>query len=105
LPARPSREHLRLLHERSEHGYTDQPYRAMRDEPEAVTEEEQRQLTMDAHLLARELIRQEWMMARGSIQDGIDFLASRPYAKLIGDDLRQLRRDLERTQRTLYSRL
>jgi hypothetical protein len=60
---------------------------------------------MDAHLLARELIRQEWMMARGSIQDGIDFLASRPYAKLIGDDLRQLRRDLERTQRTLYSRL
>jgi hypothetical protein len=77
----------------------------MRDEPEAVSEEEQRQLTMDAHLLARELIRQEWMMARGSIQDGIDFLASRPYAKLIGDDLRQLRRDLERTQRTLYSRL
>jgi hypothetical protein len=38
------REPIRLLHVHSEHGYTDRPAHAMRDEPEAVPASYQRRL-------------------------------------------------------------
>ena len=40
---------FRLLHQRSEMGYTHLPHKALRDEPEAVSSEAQERLSADAH--------------------------------------------------------
>ena len=42
-------EKRRLLHRDSSHGYTDEPALSMPNEPEAVSEEDQRLITAEAH--------------------------------------------------------
>jgi hypothetical protein len=51
---------LRLLHARSEHGYTTNLRDAMQDEPEAVSEAEQRYLTRQAARRAEARERAHW---------------------------------------------
>jgi len=54
----------RLLHRRSPHGYTRNPERALRGEPEAVNTEVQGQITLAAQQAARDELAHEWAKCR-----------------------------------------
>jgi hypothetical protein len=70
------RDEVRLLHKRSQRGYTDRLDRAMFDEPEAVSREEQEWITARVHRSEREAQILEWNTRRLRIVREIDWLYS-----------------------------
>jgi hypothetical protein len=62
----------RLLASRSERGYTSSDYEAMRTEPEAVSEQEQRDMTAAVHRAEQERLRREWSRTEGAIGHELD---------------------------------
>jgi hypothetical protein len=92
---------LRLLHERSEMGYTNRLDKAARGEPEAVSAEVQRELTAESHARHRAEFKAEWELERARILAAVERLAARPFAPRIRNDLGAVRAALDRIQRTL----
>lgn len=95
-PAHPRREHLRLLHEKSEMGYTDRLDKAMRDEPEAVSREVQQGLSEDARLRARN----ELVVVVTRMTSDLAFLRARSDRR-IRSELRVMHQALETIRRRL----
>ena len=88
----------RLLHQRSHYGYTDRPSQALRQEPEAVSADEQRKLTRRAkdNGKAREQER-----ARGAC-DAIDAaLTQLDATHTVDSNVRAMRRQLAQLRRRL----
>lgn len=88
------REPARLLAARSEFGYTDRTDRAMRDEPEAVSSEEQRRQTKQAASQAQQEAKADWASRRGRLRAELAELAAQPYTKTLGSELRVMERQL-----------
>jgi len=82
-------------------GYTDEPGRALRDEPEAVSVEDQRLLTARAHRTARQQQLDEWTTRRASIQREVDWLYSQRFQQDVSKSLRVLRRQLSRLDKLI----
>lgn len=68
-------ERPRLLHQRSQFGYTDRYVEAMSDEPEAVPADYQRELTRRAQRSEEERQRDEFADALKRISTALDDLA------------------------------
>jgi hypothetical protein len=85
----------RLLHVRSELGYTDRPSRALPLEPEAVSAAEQRRLSLDARFRAEEREREAWARCLGIIRGALED-ARRELDRGLAAELRGLERQLER---------
>lgn len=64
-------DRVRLLAARSEWGYTDNRFKAMRDEPEAVSRQEQERQTQLARRRERQHRLDAWRPARSLISAGI----------------------------------
>jgi hypothetical protein len=84
----------RLLAARSEYGYTDRPDRAMRDEPEAVSADAQRQMTRQAALGAAAEARADWHERQARIKAELALVAGQAYARGLSPELRVLERQL-----------
>jgi len=85
----------RLLALRSEFGYVDRTIGAMADEPEAVSEAEQRVMTQGAAALADLLRRQTWIEARDGIRASLALLDLAVFSD-VSRDLRAIDRLVER---------
>jgi hypothetical protein len=90
----------RLLHRRSEHGYTDRPAQALTHEPEAVTAAEQRYLTDVAHRRAVDREREAWRRFREIIRPELVEL-TRQIDRQLAADVRVIVRQVERIDRKL----
>ena len=90
----------RLLHGRSELAYTTDPARALKAEPEAVSQDVQLELTRRVETRARSIRIELWLEARGRLQDESVRLRD-AFGSEIADDLRALRRLLDRLDRKL----
>ena len=90
---------MRLLAVRSEHGYTDRLDRALPEEPEAVSAEEQRQLTARAARAASDRSRSEWEARHEEIATALDGLAALPFARELQPEVRAMRAQLDRLAR------
>jgi hypothetical protein len=88
----------RLLAAKSEYGYTDRIDRAMRDEPEAVSAEEQRLLTRRATLVAVYEARLHWDASRIRIRAELASVADQGYAHDLGPELRLMERQLQKLE-------
>jgi hypothetical protein len=62
----------RLLHQRSELGYTSSSSEALRAEPEAVPEDYQERLSVEAERRRQAKRREAWERARSTILGGVD---------------------------------
>src|SRR5262249_46449649 len=82
-------------------GYTDEPGRALREEPEAVSVEDQQLLAARARRDARVAQLAEWELRRKSIQREIDWLHSQRFQQDVSKGLRVLRRQLARLDRMI----
>jgi hypothetical protein len=69
-------DRARLLHVRSEHAYTDNPARALRDEPEAVSADYQARLTRAAYLAREQRKREAWRATNSTITEALDDLVA-----------------------------
>jgi hypothetical protein len=98
-------EPVRLLAIRSEVGYTDRMDRALKDEPEAVTAEEQHWLTRQARVEATERARSDWHRRRAQLRAEIDELAHQPYTRGMGSELRLMERHIARIDRMIGTQL
>jgi hypothetical protein len=85
---------VRLLALRSELGYTDRIDRALPDEPEAVSADDQRRLTRDARHVERAL----FVEARDSMRAALTLLSGASF-KRIENDVRLISRTLDRMDR------
>ena len=92
---------LRLLHRRSEHGYTSDPSRGLTGAGEAVPPEFQEVVTARAHRAERDAQLDEWRERRARIQREIDWLISQRFRRDVRSDLRALQRQLDRLDRRL----
>jgi hypothetical protein len=90
----------RLLHRRSEHGYTDRLAQAMPHEPEAISALEQSHLTDDAHRRASQRELDAWRRFLEIVGPELVEL-SRALDRGLASDLRALGRQLERIDRKL----
>lgn len=86
----------RLLHRRSEHGYTSDPTRALGDAGEAVPVEAQAELTARAHRSERQAQLEEWEQRRQAIQRQIDWLYSQRFQRDVRSQLRALQRQVDK---------
>jgi hypothetical protein len=82
-------------------GYTDEPARAMRGEPEAVSVDEQALLVARSHRNAEQEQQREWEERRAAIQREIDWLHSQRFRNDVSKQLRALRRQLARLDRQI----
>lgn len=96
-------EPARLLHARSEHGYTHEPALALRDEPEAVPEETQRELTAEAHRRAELRRRRDWERL-GPRLWAIVVELEHALGREFGGEVRALARGAERLDRRIAGR-
>jgi hypothetical protein len=92
----PSADLPRLLHRRSEHGYTDDLSRALYAEPEAVPRDVQDAMTAAAHRAEHEAIVAGWQVRRVAIEREINWLYSQRLHRDVSSSLRALRRQLDR---------
>jgi len=92
----------RLLAAKSEHGYTDDPGKALPEEPEAISAAEQRSLTRDADRRAQARRLADWEACRATISRELKTMSTL-YALLdapdVSGDLRAMRRYLERADK------
>ena len=96
-------EPIRLLHRKSQLGYTEKPHKALPREPEAVSRDEQRLITEHARNLASNQERREWEERRQVIEAQLGDL----YAYRVGpriareiDYVRRLVRQVDQTGTT-----
>jgi hypothetical protein len=83
----------RLLHRRSEHGYTDRPRDALHGEPEAVPASYQRHLCEEARRGELEQRRRAWRRADERIGEALDdFQAEVPTDPRLTSGVRAVRR-------------
>ena len=82
-------------------GYTDEPSRALRDEPEAVPLDYQQLLSSRAQRSARLTQLAEWELRRKSIQREIDWLHSQRFESDVSKATRVLRRQLARLDKLI----
>ena len=92
----------RLLHARSQFGYTAHLAEALASEPEAVPAATQRALTSQATRRAEDRRRAVWQGSRARFWAELDYV-SRTFGREAREELRALRRDLERLDRKLAS--
>jgi hypothetical protein len=92
----------RLLHVRSELGYTDRPAQALPEEPEAVSREWQLQITAQAARRAQDARRETWLTSRMRIRVELEQL-EHVFGREVGSDLRVIRRQLDRIGQRLYA--
>lgn len=92
---------LRLLHRRSEHGYTSDPSRGLTGAGEAVPAEFQEAISARAHRAEREAQLAEWSARRERIQREIDWLYSQRFRRDVRSELRALQRQVDRIDRRL----
>lgn len=95
-----SRDSPRLLHARSEHGYTDNPNRALPEEPEAVSPAYQRYLTRQASRNEASRRRETWNESRSIIGRELAVLTAALGVE-VASDLRAIERGLDRIDRRL----
>jgi hypothetical protein len=86
----------RLLHRSSEYGYTTNPARALRAEPEAVSADTQDQLTLRSRRTARDAQLEEWRVRRDRIERELDWLHTQRFQRDVTTQARALRRQLDR---------
>jgi hypothetical protein len=77
-------------------GYVDHPVRGLRGEPQALTADEQDQVTRQAAQVARDRDRETWVEARTDLQRRIDWLYSQRFARDVHVQLAALQRQLDR---------
>lgn len=82
-------------------GYTSDPSRALRAEPEAVTADVQRALTARAGRTARERQLEEWNARRAELQRTLDWLHSQRFVRDVRSTIRALERQLARLDRRI----
>ena len=87
----------RLLHAKSEYGYTSQPTEALNGEPEAVPADYQQRLSRDAKSSDRERQLEALRAAIGEIEPALEALARLKLDR----DLRSTTRAMERQLRQL----
>jgi hypothetical protein len=75
-------------------GYTDDPAKAMHDEPEAISVADQLVITERCHRQAKAIQQAEWQVRRERIQAEIDWLYSQRFTADVAKALRTLRRQL-----------
>lgn len=85
----------RLLHKRSQHGYTSLPSRALFKEPEAISVHAQQALAAAAARTAREQQLAEWEQARQEIARRLDWLFSQRLQRDVRQQLRSTRYQLD----------
>ena len=85
----------RLLHRRSELGYTNRSVEAANGEPEAVSEDEQARITASAHRREAGDRHEQWLRIRRELEEHLDELRS-TFGSLVANELRALRRELDR---------
>ena len=90
------RVELRLLAARSELGYVNRPDRAMPDEPEAITAQEQQELTRRSHAAKADRDRAVVRAACAVITVELETLEEARVTPDVSSDLRAIRRTLER---------
>ncbi len=97
----------RFLHRSSEHGYTDQPALALRNEPEALSRQAQSELAEATRVRSRG----EWAASRGRLLAELDTIAGKPWSVMVKRELKTARRfidqigvELERELKQLDSR-
>jgi hypothetical protein len=84
-------------------GYTDEPGRAVRDEPEAISVADQLALAARARQTERERQLDEWTTRRAAIQREIDWLHSQRFQSDVSNATRVLRRQLARLDKLIGS--
>jgi hypothetical protein len=94
-------ESVRLLAAKSEHGYTDDPTKALVDEPEAVSPSYQRYLTREAERRRRVVLLEVWIGCRRRIDEELSVLAATKFDVDVTGDIRAMRGTLERADRRL----
>jgi len=92
-------EQPRLLHQRSQYGYTQRPSEAMQHEPEAVSVDEQRRITKDAQRAATERNMQLVELASGRIGGELEALAQLALPPALASHVRAMRRQVETMRR------
>ena len=92
----------RFLHRTSQYGYTTDPSRSLRAEPEAVPEDYQQLLTDHAHHAERDQLAHEWSKCRDRVISSVAHFeeVTRPPTQL-RSTLRVLMRTVERIDREL----
>jgi hypothetical protein len=91
----------RLLAARSELAYTHVPALALRDEPESVDEETQRELTRRARREASLRLLEDWGRARRAIASALEEFKTGRLDRRLQDHVRAVERALERVDREL----
>jgi len=94
-------ESARLLAAQSEYGYTDRMDRALRDEPEAVSPEEQRRQTSMAQAHAQAIAKADWEARRDRLRGELADLQEQAYTRLLGSELRLMERHLAKLDRAI----
>ncbi|MGZ4185010.1 MAG: hypothetical protein ACXVSF_06455 [Solirubrobacteraceae bacterium] len=98
-----SRDAPRLLHRRSQYGYTTDVDRALYQEPEAVPRDDQAVITARAHRSAREAQLVEWRERRAAIERQLSWLNSRRFERNVTTQVRALQRQLDRIDKRIAS--
>lgn len=93
-------ERPRLLHRHSQHGYTSRPSEALQGEPEAVSADEQAQITRDAQRTAQARERAVIDEALTVIRPQLDLL-DQLTDRAVTSSARVLRRQLDQLARLL----
>jgi hypothetical protein len=96
-----SEDRPRLLHARSELGYTDQLHSALPGEPEAVSVECQRRLSVRAVQRRCLYDRETWLESRTRIVVELELLGAHRFDREVASYLRVMRRTVERVDRLL----
>lgn len=91
----------RLLHRRSEVGYTEQPALALQNEPEAVPAHIQERQASEANQRDREAARAAWGHHRRELLALLGVVDAQPWASGLRADLRSIRSYIERIDRRL----
>lgn len=90
------RDQPRLLHRRSQYGYTDDPSLAVFAEPEAVSRDDQAVITQRAHRVEREVQVEQWAEHRAEIERRLGWLYSQRFKCNVTTQVRALQRQLDR---------
>jgi hypothetical protein len=95
----------RLLHVRSELGYTHDPRHAVVDEPEAVSADEQRRQTQIAHRRERQRRLDAFIVLRDVVIPALDVFAGVvAYDRAVLREVRLIRRGVEAVSRQIAAR-
>lgn len=95
----------RLLHRRSELGYTTSTRYALPGAGEAPDPDQLERITDQAQQRARERQRQDWQASRNRLKRELDWLYSQRYGRDVRDQLRAVERQITRLDDKIGRRL